>query len=294
MNDARLHELALLAEVERRQALEVLVRREDPPQRRALIAWLIHEGYVNDISHLPWIYSGGKVEREVANAPAHMNSLAKRFEYERWGALDRLLGGQPITLRISHKGCVRLAELRHALKAGRDREKFGIMWAGHHLDRDLAIAILDATKDSPVSALFIDMNGMKDLNERFGYDDADIAIKAYLRALAFVIGDDGDVYRKHGEGDEVVAILPCCSRDAAIAVSERILAHLGKEPVRLRGESVALTASCGVAATAESTTIAADLVKRAYTAMQRAKARSKQEVRRSTVCVDGEDEARCL
>jgi hypothetical protein len=56
----------------------------------------------------------------------------------------------PVGLRLTHLGRVRLSELKQALRAGREREPFGILWDVRHWEQDVQIAILEAREGSPL------------------------------------------------------------------------------------------------------------------------------------------------
>src|SRR5207244_5458270 len=71
--------------------------------------------------------------------------IANVLEFERIDPLARVMGGQQVTLRISHKGRVRLAELEQGLKTGRDREPFNILFGKRHIIPDLLIALASTT-----------------------------------------------------------------------------------------------------------------------------------------------------
>jgi hypothetical protein len=73
----------------------------------------------------------------------------------------------PKGLRLTHPGRVRLSELKQALRAGREREPFGILWDVRHWEQDLQVAILDARGGSPLALAYLDMNGLKLVNDTY-------------------------------------------------------------------------------------------------------------------------------
>lgn len=68
------------------------------------------------------------------------------------------------------------------------------MWAGRYWERDLRIALLSVSKESPVACCFLDMNGLKAINDNHprGHEAGDDAMREYLRAIADNIEGVGD------------------------------------------------------------------------------------------------------
>src|SRR5205823_5000317 len=109
-----------------------------------------------------------------------------------------------------------LSELKQALRAGREREPFGILWDVRHWERDVQIAILEAGEGSPLALAYLDMNGLKNINDTYSHDDGDLALKTYFQAVVSVLGDRGQAYRLSGGADEVLVVLPNCDEQAAV------------------------------------------------------------------------------
>jgi diguanylate cyclase (GGDEF)-like protein len=212
-----------------------------------------------------------------------------KFEAHVWGEIALALADQAMTVRVSHKGRVRRSELEQALRTGRDREPFGVFWEKRHLRQAVTLAILRAQSGSPASLAFLDMNGMKPINDQHGHDAGDVAIKTYLQAIDMLKGENADGFRVGG--DEVVVVMQGASADQARDRMRAVLLQLGKERVLVNGNEVApfLTASCGIVSTEERTIDAEALVKRADDEMYRAKAKSKSGTRQSVLAVEGRD-----
>ena len=85
-------------------------------------------------------------------------------------ALGRLFESGTSTLFMTHRGRVRLSELKQALRSRSEHEPFGILWDGRHATVDLEIMLLDASAQSPISIVYMDMNGLKQLNDTHGHD----------------------------------------------------------------------------------------------------------------------------
>jgi diguanylate cyclase (GGDEF)-like protein len=93
----------------------------------------------------------------------------------------------------------------------------------------------------PFSVLYIDADHFKSVNDRFGHEAGDRALRLVSRAIQDGLRPN-DVCGRFG-GEEFVALLPNADRDDAARVAER----LRKRVEELRQFEVALTISVGVA-----------------------------------------------
>lgn len=285
--DARLQELAFLAKVEREGVITFVEGYPPPtaaqPGSRHMIVHLLYEGCLNGLGYIdvrPEMVgetSGGRV------------ILDKRYEDEFWRDIALALSGQHSILRISHKGRMRRSELEQALRSGRDREPFGILWDSRHLRQAVAIAVLSAARDSPLSLAYLDMNGLKAINDRHGHHAGDAAIRAYMHTVAmFIEGAEGF---RGSRADEVVVVM----RDTAVAKARdtmmAVLKQLQKERVLVDGKEIApcLTASCGIASTPNPGEDPEALLKRADAALARAKEKSQTDPRSNALAVEDKE-----
>jgi diguanylate cyclase (GGDEF)-like protein len=251
--DARLRELQFLARLDREGRVDLTVAVEDPD--RLMILHLLRERYVNHLAAL---------EGTSGEIPDLEDALRGRLAHD----LDLLLKVEPVAFRINHKGRLRLAELEQALQTGRDRDPTGLMFSKRHLDRDLAIAVLSARPETPVSVAFVDMNGLKTINDSHGHGAGDKAITTYLQVLASICGDGIEGYRGDG-GDEVVLVVRAMPKDRVASLLNAVLVKLAAEKVE--GVDVVLTASCGIASTSDPAADGDALKDRADKAQYRAK-----------------------
>ena len=138
-----------------------------------------------------------------------------------------------------------------------------------HFMRHLADAL--AAPGKVPAVLFIDLDGFKALNDRFGHAAGDIALIATARRLRRCAPADATVARLGG--DEFAILLAECPDDrAASALAERLAAAIA--PVITIGEDSALIrASIGIARHTVATDNAETLLGRADTQMYRAKGR---------------------
>src|SRR3954463_2100581 len=112
--DARLRELQLLAKIDRTGALDLNDTFHLDQRDKDMLAELIYAGYLNGMGTIGWSYRDDFGYYE--NIKPENNKLLHQIEYERWSSLNALLGGQRVSLRMTHKGRVRLSELEQALR----------------------------------------------------------------------------------------------------------------------------------------------------------------------------------
>ncbi|MBT8091961.1 MAG: diguanylate cyclase [Gammaproteobacteria bacterium] len=119
--------------------------------------------------------------------------------------------------------------------------------------------------------LFIDLNGFKLINDRFGHEVGDeILRKAAQRVNQALRGDD--IIGRLG-GDEFVALVPDVDEIIAGRLAMRLTEALA-EPYNIGGQSLDCPASLGLALYPKHAGTLSDLLKQADQAMYRAKARA--------------------
>ena len=122
----------------------------------------------------------------------------------------------------------------------------------------------------PLSVLFIDMDGFKNVNTNHGHlagSKALVEVAAVIRGCA----RETDVVARFG-GDEFSLILPETGAEGAVAVAERIRDRLRAFLfLKEEGVSLHLTASIGVATLPDVSGSAEELLKAADRAMYKVK-----------------------
>jgi diguanylate cyclase (GGDEF)-like protein len=129
----------------------------------------------------------------------------------------------------------------------------------------------------PLSLLFIDLDGFKQVNDVHGHL---CGSRALVEAAAIIRGcaRETDVVARFG-GDEFSVILPDTGRDGAISVASRIRDRLSAHAfLASDGLSVHLTASVGVATLPDVAASAEELIRAADAAMYRVKAAGKNGI----------------
>lgn len=132
---------------------------------------------------------------------------------------------------------------------------------------------------APLAIATIDLDGFKEINDRYGHDAGDrtLVFTANLLKEAF---DDGQVIR--WGGDEFAVVLGGPAAERARERVEEALARLRRESAR-SGVTVALSGSAGIAVTGDPDLPIEELVKRSDRALYRAKNSGK-----ACCCVYGE------
>jgi diguanylate cyclase (GGDEF)-like protein len=128
-------------------------------------------------------------------------------------------------------------------------------------------ALSRVTQGSQVATLFVDLDGLKELNDTLGHDRADDMIREVAERLRQALRDE-DFVGRFG-GDEFVAVAEgLADAEQAAALAARLLEATCAP---LRGlEGTTVTASIGIALV-DGDVDAAEAIRRADTAMYRAK-----------------------
>jgi diguanylate cyclase (GGDEF)-like protein len=138
------------------------------------------------------------------------------------------------------------------------------------LDRAEHLLVRSRREKRTSAALFLDLDGFKDINDSLGHDAGDLLLQAVANRLRRVLRD-GDTVGRMG-GDEFVVLLEGeAMAPGPEVVAERILEVL-REPFRLTDTdmTLGLSASIGIALSGDGS--ASDLLRDADIALYRAKA----------------------
>lgn len=124
-----------------------------------------------------------------------------------------------------------------------------------------------------LAVCFLDLDGFKEVNDRYGHQKGDKLLIAAARRMKKVIRESDAVIRL--AGDEFVLLLGGIHREEDLEASlGRILSSLSAS-FMIDGDNVTVSASIGVSIYPTDGTIANDLVVHADTAMYQAKKRGK-------------------
>jgi len=195
----------------------------------------------------------------TASAIAILGQVHRHATTQReYAALDRLEQEQQRTTTL-------LAELERlsnedALTGLANRRRW---------DAELARACDDASRvGSSVAVLLVDVDRLKELNDRFGHADGDAALRPVARLLAARVRRN-DLAARVG-GDEFAVLLVGASPDGAAAIAEEL--RRGAAAIRVRDGGPAVTLSIGVAAATGDGADPLRLLAAADTELYRAKA----------------------
>lgn len=288
--DARVAELRLLSWVDQQGEASVPPVAHSPWQDLlvALVSTDLLTAFSYEHGRQYYISSGqGSSPTMASQSGIAGESLLERYDViARTSAVERLYLGTGQSLRTTHSGRVRMSELKQALRSGRAREPFGILWDARHWREDLQIALIDADSKTPISVGYMDMNGLKALNDQSGHDAGDRGLRIYFQSVASVMADDGQAYRLGG--DEVMALFPRCDARTAAKRLEVACRRLMRDSLADSADTL-LSLSIGIVS-ASDPLVAPEAVRSAADHTQyRAKAESKRESPRPSVIATDEN-----
>ena len=101
-----------------------------------------------------------------------------------------------------------------------------------------------------LSAIVIDLDGFKEINDSKGHRAGDVTLVAAARCLETGLRESDSIARVGG--DEFVIVLPNCGRSSAQEIAERLRATLESRKIMVGEEWIQIRASFGVATLEES------------------------------------------
>ncbi|EOW6742040.1 diguanylate cyclase [Cronobacter dublinensis] len=117
----------------------------------------------------------------------------------------------------------------------------------YHLEEALHACISQAeASGSPVSCLMIDIDYFKTLNDQYGHDAGDTALKEITRAIRATLSDTAQAFRYGGE--EFLVLLPGMAEAQAHALATRIMHQVSGLSLRDNGQEIGpVSVSIGLA-----------------------------------------------
>jgi diguanylate cyclase (GGDEF)-like protein len=125
-----------------------------------------------------------------------------------------------------------------------------------------------AAENTPCSFVFIDLDGLKRINDTFGHEAGDSVLVDVTKALSATTRPQ-DVIIRYG-GDEFVIICPGTDIETAEAIGKSLIA-VCSTPVYYKDSSFNIGLSVGIASYPEDSTVGRDLIRLADWAMYHAK-----------------------
>ncbi len=111
----------------------------------------------------------------------------------------------------------------------------------------------------PLSLMLCDVDHFKRINDTYGHQAGDDTLVQFAQVLRSCLRET-DWLARYG-GEEFVIVLPETHLNAAAQVAERCRAALAKEPLKIAGQSLPVTASFGVTGWQEGIPSGADAFK---------------------------------
>ena len=123
---------------------------------------------------------------------------------------------------------------------------------------------------SPLSLIFADIDYFKNVNDTFGHQAGDHALKAVAVCLKKGIRES-DILARYG-GEEFALILPETDIDSALLVAERLRKAVQSQQISFKDKTIAVTMSFGVACLPSNQNLSSDsFIKLADDALYKAK-----------------------
>jgi diguanylate cyclase (GGDEF)-like protein len=132
-----------------------------------------------------------------------------------------------------------------------------------------------ALRYGPLSLLMIDVNLFKQVNDQYGHQAGDEALKTVAGVLKSACRST-DFCARLG-GDEFAVVLPHADAAATVVVRDRILHSLAATPVPLDGGLLTLSLSIGIASLPDDATASEGLIAAADSDMYRVKQASRSQ-----------------
>jgi diguanylate cyclase (GGDEF)-like protein len=111
-----------------------------------------------------------------------------------------------------------------------------------HLEQAIRLA---SRHDMKVAVLFLDLDGFKPINDRYGHPVGDIVLKEIARRLQACVRDC-DTAARYGSDEFVVLLTEIYGEENAALVAEKLLDSIS-QPIQTGSETVKVSASIGIA-----------------------------------------------
>lgn len=161
----------------------------------------------------------------------------------------------------------------HADELTEERLRDPLTGAGNRRRLDIALADATTAADgaaagTPAAALFLDLDGFKPINDRYGHAAGDEVLRIVAERIERVVRDTDTVARVGG--DEFAITCPAIAEADVRMLAKRLSARLG-EPMSVHGHTLQVGVSIGHSWVPAATDNPTDLLRRADQAMYRIK-----------------------
>jgi diguanylate cyclase (GGDEF)-like protein/PAS domain S-box-containing protein len=207
----------------------------------------------------------------------HLEYSCQTLEEKRWFIMrvTPVLGEQGCVV-VSHEDVTRLktAELANLMLANVDFLTNALS-RRHFLDVAEQEFSRSQRYNMPLMVMMLDLDHFKQTNDQYGHDAGDAVLREFVQTVRAVLRES-DVIGRLG-GEEFAVMLPNTSREGGQALAERVVELVRESPVIVAGCPIHYTVSIGVSCLDQEVSFA-DLLKRADTALYRAKNKGRDGV----------------
>lgn len=164
---------------------------------------------------------GQEIDVEVSGIPTKLNGESA-VQVVFWDVTEKKKEEDLIRYRAYHDT---LTDLPNRLK--------------FHLD-----LMEEIEKDSLFTIMYLDLHGLKSVNDEFGHQAGDMVLIKVTARLTGVLGSVGLVYRIGG--DEFAIVLPGRKNDEEISVTANSIARVIQQPIYVSNSIAEISTSIGV------------------------------------------------
>lgn len=221
-----------------------------------------------------WSGSGGTLEIPMAARGELYGLLAISHPGDEAAAY--LNEVRPLAIALADAMSLALSSiaLREKLRNQALRDALTGLYNRRFLEETLERLTLDAERRAaPISAIMIDLDRFKRLNDQYGHATGDAVLRAVANAITHCLRAT-DLACRYG-GEELAVLLPDCPLDRGVAIAEQIRAAIASST---SGLAPSVTASLGVAAVPETCARGSDLLSTADAALYQAKQAGRDRV----------------
>jgi diguanylate cyclase (GGDEF)-like protein len=200
-----------------------------------------------------------------------------QITHEAADAEDRLEAVRPLAVALADAMSLSLSgsALRDQLRNQALRDGLTGLYNRRFLEEMLERLTQDAARRAvPMSAIMIDLDHFKRLNDQYGHGTGDAVLREVARIVMAALRVT-DVACRYG-GEELLLLLPDCPLESAVKLAEKLRVEI--ETLTSDAAARSITASLGVACTPDTTAQPSELVAVADAALYQAKRHGRNRV----------------